>query len=229
MWRSEPDEGQSQAINKAFALARGDIVGWLNSDDAYFSRDVIEKAVEEFERHPGVIMVYGHAALVDGASRVMHMMWVPPPQRTILTLHNFVVQPSVFLRRNAFGTTLVDERYQYAMDRELWLRIWRRGQVRRLPRVLAVDRHHPQRKSYTRPDLLQHDAELLHVDYGVPLLDWRRRTVLKVLKVLFRWAGGTLIRNASRLGADLGWKVDSVPRLLVRQLAVTRAHIVLRD
>src|SRR5437868_3953200 len=44
-WLSEPDRGQSHALNKAFAESRGEIVGWLNSDDAYFSCDAVGDVV----------------------------------------------------------------------------------------------------------------------------------------------------------------------------------------
>ena len=44
-WISEPDEGQSHAINKGFQNATGDVVGWLNSDDVYFYRDTVERMV----------------------------------------------------------------------------------------------------------------------------------------------------------------------------------------
>src|SRR5258707_986120 len=45
VWESGPDNGQSDAINKAFRRSSGEIIGWLNSDDAYFSSDVVDKAV----------------------------------------------------------------------------------------------------------------------------------------------------------------------------------------
>jgi glycosyltransferase involved in cell wall biosynthesis len=68
-WRSEPDSGQAHAINKAFSESRGEIIGWINSDDAYVDCRVIEDVVSYFERHPRVDVVYGHAAQVaaDGA------------------------------------------------------------------------------------------------------------------------------------------------------------------
>ena len=52
VWDSGPDGGQSDAINKAFSRSTGEIIGWLNSDDAYFSGDVVARAVEVFENIP---------------------------------------------------------------------------------------------------------------------------------------------------------------------------------
>lgn len=61
---SEPDKGCYQGLNKAIRLATGDIVGWLHSDDVYFSNTVIEDVVRVFER-TGCDMVYGDGIFVS--------------------------------------------------------------------------------------------------------------------------------------------------------------------
>ena len=173
-WMSEPDRGQSHAINKAFNLSQGEIIGWLNSDDAYFSRRSVEVAVHAFLRkNPAAAIVYGHSALVDGSNRLMHFNWSPPFSRRFLKMHNFIVQPAAFIRRSALEATLVDEGFDYAMDRELWLRLTERWDAVRVPEVLAIDRHHAGRKSYTRPELYEHDVAILVEQYGVPPLGTR--------------------------------------------------------
>ena len=97
-WRSEPDSGQSHALNKAFALSTGEIIGWLNSDDAYFGPTVVEDAVRAFESDPGLAVVYGHALLVNAEGLVLQALWVPPFDATLLRLHDFIVQ-----RLHSFG------------------------------------------------------------------------------------------------------------------------------
>jgi glycosyltransferase involved in cell wall biosynthesis len=67
-WRSEPDEGQADAVNKAFRESQGEMIGWLNSDDAYFDCRVIEDAVAYFLSHPDVDAVYGHCLQITGAA-----------------------------------------------------------------------------------------------------------------------------------------------------------------
>ena len=57
-WLSEPDRGQSNALNKGFARVSGDIVGWLNSDDRYRDGCFTEVA-KVFQDHPEVDIVYG--------------------------------------------------------------------------------------------------------------------------------------------------------------------------
>ena len=69
-WVSEPDQGQTDAINKGFARARGDVLAWLNSDDTYLP-DTISQAVATLQAHPEAGMVYGDANLVDE-----HLWWM---------------------------------------------------------------------------------------------------------------------------------------------------------
>ena len=50
---SEPDDGQSDAINKGFEMADGDVVAWLNSDDVFFDTEVIERVVDYLDEREG--------------------------------------------------------------------------------------------------------------------------------------------------------------------------------
>ena len=64
-WISEPDQGQSDAINKGFALGRGRIVAELDSDDVYLTKDVVSYVVDQFMKHPEVDVIFGNDALVN--------------------------------------------------------------------------------------------------------------------------------------------------------------------
>src|SRR6266508_3694228 len=108
-WWSEPDRGQAHALNKAFSESRGDIIGWINSDDAYYSSDVVARVVHEFERSPHLDVIYGHACLVSGDGLVLQMIWTPRFNRALLRRFNFIVQPAAFIRRQALRETFVDE------------------------------------------------------------------------------------------------------------------------
>lgn len=226
-WWSEQDRGQSHALNKAFERSRGEIIGWLNSDDAYFDERVVEDVVTCFTQRPDVDVVYGHSALVNGDGLILHMIWVPPFNYELLRLHNFIIQPAAFVRRTAFGNVAVDERYEYAMDRELWTRLGRSHRFARLDRVLAIDRHHPTRKSYVRLDLAEIDTERLRVTYGI------RTGALavasqKVVKVALRLAGLSLVRRVSGTLTFDG-RHDGLFRLAVRQAVVRRVSMPAGD
>lgn len=226
-WLSEPDRGQSHALNKAFALSRGEIIGWLNSDDAYFDREAVARVVEVFAQRPDVDVVYGHAALVNADGLVLHAMWVPPFDYRMLRRANFVIQPSTFIRRSALGDRVVDEHFDHSMDRELWLRLGATHRFARIDAILAIDRHQPNRKVYTRADLARADEQRLIEAYGIPP-NARYRVPRKLFKVASRLCGARLVRRASRPLAFNG-HVDHPLRLLGRQVAVSRGSMSFQE
>jgi glycosyltransferase involved in cell wall biosynthesis len=220
-WTSESDNGQSHALNKAFADSRGEIIGWLNSDDAYFRRDTVELVVRAFEEHPEAAIVYGHAALVNADGLLLHMVWVPRFSARLLRTHNFIIQPAAFIRRSAIASQFLDEAFQSAMDRELWLRLAPVQRFVRLGHVLATDRHHRDRKSVARKDLGRIDTARIVQAYPVPE-GWSTQLRLKALKFAFRLAGVSLAGEAFR---SLACEARPGGRTLlyIRQLFVVRA------
>lgn len=222
-WVSEPDRGQSHALNKAFEMSRGEIIGWLNSDDAYFEPDAIAHVIDLFERRPDVDVIYGHAALVNADGLILQVMWVPPFDYRLLRRDNFVIQPATFIRRSALGASMVDENFDYSMDRELWLRLGATHPFARIGTILAIDRHQPNRKVYTRSDLALADEKRLIEDYGIPP-NARYRVPRKAFTVASRLLGARLVPHASRPLAFNG-HVDNPLRLLGRQIAVSRGSM----
>jgi len=134
---SEPDRGQSDAINKGFRLAQGDILAWLNADDHYFP-DTVEQAATFLEKNPDVGWVYGTAVSLDAKGvlfpfRNLSLQW---SYDSLLHQGCFIEQPSVFLRRaviDKFG--YLDEKLHYGLDYEYWLRIGREYPGHHLPAV----------------------------------------------------------------------------------------------
>jgi glycosyltransferase involved in cell wall biosynthesis len=224
-WSSGPDRGQSHALNKAFARSRGEVIGWINSDDAYFDREAVEYAVDVFARHPEIDVVYGHAALVNRDNLVLQVTWAPAFSYRLLRFHNFIIQPTVFLRRTALQSGFLDEAFHSCMDKELWLRLASAGhRFWRADRVLAIDRHYPERKAVTRLDLST--AELLRLKelYDLPA-GISHRVRLKALTVGLRVPGAGV---AARIhGAELAFNGDwdEKWRFLRRQLGVRRSKM----
>jgi glycosyltransferase involved in cell wall biosynthesis len=166
-WRSEADGGQSDALNKAFRASKGEIIGWVNSDDAYFDCRVIEDVVAYFSAHSDVDVVYGHAAQIAEDGTIIWMIWVPWFMRRVLKIVNFIGQPVAFIRRSALSEPMLDETYDFAMDYELWLRLDGQGRrFRRISRITAVDRHQSERKGATMVDVLQSDLGRLAKTHG---------------------------------------------------------------
>ena len=222
IWSSAPDAGQSDAINRAFARSSGEIIGWLNSDDAYFARDAVDQAVRVFEAHPEVGVVYGHAALVNARGLPLQVIWTPAFAQSLLRAYNFVCQPTVFIRRSVIRRDyLVDPGFEHSMDWELWLHLARHTRFRRVNRILAIDRHQLHRKSLTRPDLAAHDQELIEARYRIPKLA-SARPLHRIVKIAARLAGLTRLTEAGR-GADaLVLERSSMMSLAIRQVAQLR-------
>jgi glycosyltransferase involved in cell wall biosynthesis len=167
IWRSEPDRGQSHAVNKAFAASSGEIIGWINSDDAYFGCRVVEDVIACFVAHPDVDVVFGHAAQVSEDGEIIWMIWVPAFRRRLLRIVNFIGQPVAFIRRSALTEPMLDESYDFAMDYELWLRLDAKGsRFHRLDRITAVDRHQAARKGVTMTGVLHSDIARLADSHG---------------------------------------------------------------
>src|SRR5262245_33287789 len=144
-WVSEPDRGQSHAINKGWQRACGEILAWLNSDDTY-NPDAIRCAVETLEAKPGVGMVYTDMNYIDVSSKVIYLFRSQPYEFHRLLVDNYVTQSTAFMRRGVLDAVgLLDETLHTIMDQELWLRIGRRNAVSYLPGpILANLRIYPE-------------------------------------------------------------------------------------
>jgi glycosyltransferase involved in cell wall biosynthesis len=222
IWVSEPDEGQSDAINRAFARSSGEILGWLNSDDAYFSSDVVAQAVDAFQSHPDVGVVYGHGALVNGDGTLLHVLWTPAFASSVLRAYNLICQPTVFIRRSILGRPdLVDPAFDYCMDWELLLHLATHTRFLRLNRIVAIDRHHLRRKSLTRLDLAAHDQELIIDRYRIPALA-SNRVLHQAAKVAVRLAGLSRVMEAAGGSDILPLNVTSAHEIATRQVAQFR-------
>ena len=222
-WRSEPDNGQSDALNKAFELSTGEIIGWINSDDGYFSVTAIEQAVEYFQRHPDVDLVYGHSAYVNAEGRVLHLMWVPGFIRWWFMRQDYVSQPTVFIRRCALSTQLVDASFHFAMDYELLLRLQSEGRTfARIDDVLAFERIQPQRKSLTITDVLAENTARLGQTYGIIIEGRFNALLLSALGVFSRFMGVRLVSSAMK---QLAYDApdSAIWALLRRQVAERRS------
>jgi len=222
IWASQPDRGQSDAINQAFARSSGEIIGWLNSDDAYFSRDVVEQAASVFEAHPDVGVVYGHAALVNADGMLLHVVWTPSFARTLLRAYNLICQPTVFVRRSVVVRPyLVDPEFDYCMDWELLLHLAERTRFHRMDRIVAIDRHHLRRKSLTRLDLAAHDQILIELRYRIPALA-SNRILARIVKIAARAAGVSKVMEGVHGSDILDLKATSARAVAVRQVAQLR-------
>lgn len=170
VWLSERDSGQAEAINKALALSSGEIIGWINSDDAYTDDRVIEGVVAFFASHPDIDVGYGHCLQTTADGLVIQVLWAPSFDAELLRTVDFLSQPAVFMRRRSLSEPMLDASFNFALDYELWLRLAHTGaRFARMPRIVAIDRHQPDRKSRMMLDVHAADSGRLSAMYGIAL------------------------------------------------------------
>lgn len=148
-WISEPDMGQSHAINKGFKMAKGDILCWLNSDDI-FEPGAIGLIAEYMHRNPQVEMVYGEGNFIDEhGSQLIKFPYTRPFDLWALTHQlDFILQPTTFFRAAMMRRIgYVDESLHWCMDWDLFIRIGRQCRVDYLPHYLAKARVYGETKT----------------------------------------------------------------------------------
>ena len=149
-WTSGPDGGQAQALRTGFERTTGDILAWLNADDAYQPGSVA-RAVAAFAAHPGVGLVFGNAEFMDARGRPLGAAAQVSPfdgARRLLEVGDCVVQPAAFFRRAAYEAVGgLDPGLHWTMDYDLWLRLAERGPACHLNETLARVRCTPTTKT----------------------------------------------------------------------------------
>ena len=152
-WISEPDQGQTDAINKGFAQAKGEILAWINSDDTYLPH-AISEVVAYLGANPEIGMVYGDTSLINKEGQVMGKF--PARQTDYRRLRQGYVhipQQASFFRANLWQQVgPLDPTFYFAMDYDLWVRLARIAPLRYYPRLWANFRLHGTGKSVVSDD-----------------------------------------------------------------------------
>ena len=147
-WTSEPDDGQTDAINKGLKKSTGDIVAYLNSDDIYLPGTFL-KIVQYFKNNPETDMIYGNIVHINKKSEIIE--YKKTKQVTIdniFTFNVYVPQPTVFLRRSLVKNVgCFDYKLHLAMDFDYWVRIIKNYNISYVNEYLAAARIYPEAKS----------------------------------------------------------------------------------
>ncbi|MBI1912012.1 MAG: glycosyltransferase [Deltaproteobacteria bacterium] len=173
-WVSEKDKGQADAVNKGFRAAKGEMLGWLNSDDTYIN-GAIAKALNYFTEHPDSMMVYGEAYKIKDTGEIIERYYTEPFDFKKLAEVCFICQPSVFLRKEVVEAVgLLDPELHYCMDYEYWIRIAKKFKIGYLPEFLANTRIYLETKTMSkRLEVHNEIVKTIKAHYGyVPAL-WK--------------------------------------------------------
>jgi GT2 family glycosyltransferase len=178
---TEPDKGQSDALNKGFARTTGEVLNWLCSDDmlapgalrhvgeayARHRSDLVAGGCKRLHESPGAVDYLHHSALPLGRTVRLDPFDILQFMRS-WQRGNYFFQPEVFFSRRiweASGAYLKPHLY-YAMDYDMWLRMALAGATARsIPQALGISRVHEAQK--TRDDRIYlHQLRMMMEEYA---------------------------------------------------------------
>ena len=189
-WVSEPDKGQTDAINKGFSRATGEILAWLNSDDTY-EPGAVSKAVAALEKNRNASMVYGDANFINTEGRVIGRF--PAAQTDYRRLRQGYVhipQQAAFFRAKHWRQVApLDDSYFFAMDYDLWVRLSALAPLVYVPDVWANFRMHGDAKSVAADDRCWPEMLKVHRRLGGSNISiiYAKHLVRIILGPFLRW------------------------------------------
>ena len=147
-WVSEPDRGQSDALNKGFARATGELVGWQNSDDLYLP-GAFWRMVDEYRRSPNSDLVFGNVRVIDRDGRLIREQRYTRFSRRCLLFEGLNVSNQSALWRRSLHTRAgpLDVDLHYEMDLDFFLRTAEIGRFRFVRQTFGSMRVHEKAKT----------------------------------------------------------------------------------
>jgi glycosyltransferase involved in cell wall biosynthesis len=163
---SGPDRGAADAVNRGFAASSGSIFAFLSADDVY-TPGAVSRAVEAFSECDCAV-VYGDGVWIDARGAEIGAYPTRDFDRNSLEFECYICQPASFIRREAFESVGgLDPELHFTYDYDLWLRIARTWDLRRIPGVLAKSRMHPVNKTLgSRRAVLRENVMMLRRTAG---------------------------------------------------------------
>ncbi|GAB4453762.1 MAG: hypothetical protein Kow0031_35960 [Anaerolineae bacterium] len=152
-WVSEPDQGQSDALNKGFRRATGELVAWLNADDFYLP-DALHTVAGVYREQPGAPFYFGNGLRVNARGESKSAYFPKDSLRfnrdALRFGLNYILQPATFINRQSLSQVGgVASDLHYGLDTDLWLRLSALGEPLPVPALLAATREYGATKSST--------------------------------------------------------------------------------
>jgi glycosyltransferase involved in cell wall biosynthesis len=146
-WDSAPDNGQSDAINKGFSHATGEIFNWVNSDDL-LCPGAVRMAVHFLQKHPDCELVFGDRLVIDGKSTIIETYEAPSYSHWFPPLLSKIPQEAAFFTANIWKKVNgLDTTLDYVLDTDLWYRFLEHTSFFHIPMFWGMYRKHLQSKS----------------------------------------------------------------------------------
>jgi glycosyltransferase involved in cell wall biosynthesis len=207
-WASEPDEGQSDALNRALARATGRWIAWLNADEFYLPGAL--RTLIGWGEDKKADVVYADNVFVDGHGRMLRLLPQHRFSPNVLRLYGcFIASSSIVIRRSALGDSPWDPSLKMMMDWELYLSLMSRGAnfVDLVYPVGAFRRHDDRVTARPSSDFADEYARVF-ARYGISKGSRRWGRWLHGGYKLISGSYTRQLRARSIHGHDLRWFVD---------------------
>lgn len=149
-WVSEPDRGQAEAVNKGWARARGEVLGWINSDDL-LRPGALRQVAATYASHPQAALIFGDVEEMNASGQPVRAKHMAGFSLKSLLLGKNMPQPGVFVSRRTYKKLGgLNESLHYALDFDYFLRTWLAfppEDFLYVPAVLAASRLWPRTKT----------------------------------------------------------------------------------
>lgn len=160
-WETQENMGQAATLNKAWRMAKGEILGYLGADDILMPH-AVSSAVASLEARPEIVVAYCDFNLIDPQSRIVRRVETPD-----FDFNEMVARlacppgPGAFFRRAAAEGTLWDASLKQMPDYDFWLRLGLKGKFLRIPRVLAAFRVHEASQTFAPADCVRAEEPIV--------------------------------------------------------------------
>ena len=205
-WRSEPDDGQSDALNRAIQRTTGEWIGWLNADEFYFPGAL--QALHSVATETGADLVFGDMAEVDEQGRLLRLR--PQHPYDAFAMRAFgphIASCAMIVRRSALPEQPWDPRLRVTMDWDLYLSLSDRdASFAYVPLPVGAFRRHDAQVT-ARSDAWKRDAAVLKDTHGVDRAPLRALAGLAVHRTRKLTSGAYRRQWRARglRGTDLKW------------------------
>ena len=173
-WVSEPDRGQTDAINKGLRRATGEWVAWQNSDDIYYPGAFHDLAVAA-AKHPQAGLIIGDMMLIDEHDRALRdIRYVKPSYKALLAEGMVLTNQSAFWRRSVHAEIgLMSEALHFSFDYEWFLRLTQHVKAIHVGHIWGALRLHDKTKTSLQAQRLQQEARQVLSGRQMPL--WQKK------------------------------------------------------